>query len=225
MPELQEIMKNTDTDVRLIGRRDVLRGAVMLAGAAAIGWETTSSAEAATVAGAVRTTLAFWNGSSFISPASIQGSASGLAGAGASVLIHGHIVPSGAQGALDLIKAHYAISNGGQLADVPVYVWAASSDSRRRSAFNMPVNTGQGLQFSVTFGPNAGDEDYYYLAVSPPRGQPRLAEGTYAIARGSQNWSACRLMESGGSASIVRQSLSGSSPVTFEYILITIAVA
>jgi hypothetical protein len=123
------------------------------------------------------------------------------------------------------VKAHYAVSNGTQLADIPVYAWAASNDSRRRSSFNMPVNTGQGLQFSVKFGPNAGDEDYYYLAVSPPRGQPRLAEGTYAIARGSQNWSACRLMESGGSASIVRQSLSGSSPVTFEYILITIAVA
>jgi len=218
-------MKNTETDTRLIGRRDVLRGALMLAGAAAIGWEATSSAEAATVAGAVRTTLAFWNGSSFISPASIQRSATGLVSAGASVIIHNHSIPSGAQGALDVVRAHYAISNGSQLADAPVYAWAASSDAGRRSAFNMPVNTGQGLQFSIKFGPNAGDEDYYYLAVSPPRGQPRLAEGAYAIAFGSQNWSSCRLIESGRSASIVRQSLGGSSPVNFEYILITIAVA
>jgi len=218
-------MKNTDTDARLIGRRDVIRGAMMLAGAATIGWEATSSADAATVAGSVRTTLAFWNGSSFISPASIQGSASGLAGAGASVIIHDHSTPSGAQGAISLIKAHYAINTGSQLVDAPVYAWASSGDSKRRSSFIMPVDTGQGLQFSITFGPNSGDEDYYYLAVSPPRGQPRLAEGTYAIALGSQNWSSCRLIESGGNASIVRQSLAGSSPVNFEYILITIAVA
>ena len=215
-----------DIEPVLIPRREFLRGATLLAAAAMLGLETAGEAAASPVAAASLTTLAFWSGIKFIDPSSFPAGDASLTAGGVRVKIHGHCVPSGSDGMLlHVLKVHYAVPVNGRLTDQPYYAWVATTQRGKDSTLRAPVGLAAGLLFSVDLNSAKSAEEYYFLGAGKTASQAKLLPGDYVVAAGAPDWRGCRIVERNGVSSIVRDAGSGSTPVNFEYLLITVSAA
>ena len=208
----------------MLGRREFLRGAAILAVGAGIGINsqarradrTTGDYPSSASPEPLRTSLSLWSQGQLINPAALASGSPALTTAIVKVKIHGHFVPSGAAPLLHVIKAHFAIPNDYGVSDAPVYAWVTGG---KDTMIRIPVAPGRGVMLSAELNAPASAEDFYFLVSGSGSGKPKLTTGTYVLAVGLPSLAGVRLQET-PSASVLTYS---TGPVPFEYVLITVA--
>ncbi len=202
---------------QLMDRRDVLRGAAAVAATAVVGLSRGSADAATPSVSKSATTIAYWNGASFVNPASVAPADPSVFGKGARITVIGYSNPNPSSPPnLKALKARFAIQTTNGTQDVPFLSWVSFPYSIRRSKFKMPVAPVQGLVFSVDSAAN-GDE-YYYLSLNASAGSVGLRTGTYIIASGSPDWTSCHITKKNGVPVVMRGKLAAN----FEYLPIMI---
>jgi hypothetical protein len=226
-------MNMTQPGTAISDRREFLRGAAAVAATAALGLAfdaeagAASSAAAADRGGIRGSSLAFWNGSRFVSPASLAHGDASFHDTGAVITVRGHFVPDAAAAGgpvLRSLTAHFAVPHeGGALLDAPFHAWASHPLSSPTARFRMPADSGKGLLFSVERRAPSAGEDVYFLGTEPATaGALKLAAGTYVLAVGTPNWAKCRLVTEDGVSSLA---VRGGAKPTFEHLLMIVAHA
>ena len=213
----------TDKKTTVLHRRQFLQGAACVVGAATLGlavrpalsgtpkWLQGNEPE-------TPLSIGYWDGTRFISAHHLTSGDSALCQTGALVRIHGI---SNGQKPL-AVNAHYRVQVGDQDQTVPFHAWTASEHGSAGISFRMPVDREQGLLLSVLHG----RETFCKLSVDSANGAPKLRTGTYILAPGSVNLSACQLEQAGKDAArLTRRSLRGFVPVAFDYVAVTITQA
>jgi hypothetical protein len=195
-----------------INRRDFLRGATVIAGAAMLGLD---SASAWADTSATPASLAYWD-AGFVNPVGATPERA-FANASANVHITGHHVPRGQSHQISAINAYYAYMLDGQLVDAPFYAWDTTM-LVTGTTFKMPTTQRNGILLTMELTSQPGTPLSFPFTVDPAQSWPKLRSGTYALAVGSPNWPAYSLLN----GAIVKPSGTGTALADFEYILIKI---
>ena len=219
---------NTDpTPDAPLTRRALLRAAVGLAGALALGLEAAPArADLPALddpdAGAPPA-LAFWDGAQLQDPARMSADRvlAGRALRGASVRLTLHSRPAGGPPTLHALTAHFPVRDGAETRWTPFLAWAASPGAGGQGiAFTMPIHPVEGLRLSVELGEGPrGDVRSAECRLGLAGGGAALRAGTYLIAPTGTDWTGCTL--AGGE----RLSAFGGGPVGFDHLLLTVGPA
>ena len=232
----------------VLGRRQFLKSAAILAGAAA--FDLPQQARALVGAGdhsvALRltdanigcrsqgaTSLAYWNGRTFVDPRLMARGDRSLMESGVSVLLHDHYVPNGASPVLSACSPIFHIEADGDTIPVPFCAWSVSSSKPRNSRFYMPVVSSSGILLQFQALEANGRAESHFLSVGDELNSPKLRCGTYAIVasaltavgygrrNGVPDWRGHSLLEENGAKRISR----ACENANFEYLLMTVTKA
>lgn len=213
------------TTSNTMGRREFIRAGAIIAGSVALGWRSTESAAAAAPSSPA-TTIGFWTGDRVATPIGIATNAAALASQTAHLRIHDHFVPA-TQPASNFgsIIAHFSIVQNNRIVSTPFYAWSSSHPRSRTTAFTMPVLAGHPLSLSLEHASKSQAADSISIPSFKVAGTASLNEGTYILAAGQPDWTACLLIDVDGHKKLVRTSPAGNQNVNFEYVLVTVSRA
>jgi len=195
-----------------LGRRDLLKGALAIAGAALFGIETPAAADTSST-----TSISYWNGVTFVNPVTLAPEAY-LDATGAHFTVGGHFLPGDTSGTLAALTAYCSVAGASGSSEIPFYAWANKQSSTHAGKFFLSVSAQSGLVFSVGIGNASGTQEYYYLTTNSSVSGPKLRKGTYVIAVGSPLWAGYALHD----GCIVNRG-TGRPDSSFEYILLSVS--
>ena len=209
-PTLPALNADPTSDARL-SRRALLRAAAGLAGALALGLESSPVSADASAPFA----LAFWDGARLTDPTQMHADP---ALRGASVTLTLRSLPAGAAPTLQALTAHFPDTDAPNPVWTPFTAWAASpEDGARGIAFTMPVHPAWGLLLTVDLGASGG-QSVCRLDSGGGRGTSKLRAGTYLIAPAGTDWRGVAPTDGG-------YLMQGGGPVGFDYLALTVAPA
>ena len=207
----------TELEPNSFPRREFLRGALGVAGAVALGLET-SYAQAEAPQATSMLSVAYWNGTRLIDARYLVSGDAALNRAGARLRVTGH---AGGE-ALRAIHAHYPVAMNGAETHAPYHAWTRNAQGNVGTRFTLPVTPNAGVLLSALHDDH---ETFVRLRTDKTVGQPKLKTGLYVLALGQTDWNGCHLDLDAPGGPLSRRTLSGFVPVKFGYRLISVEPA